>query len=39
MDIPSTETNAEEHIARIRKSKGLDGPESNTSDLEEALKM
>jgi hypothetical protein len=39
MDIPSSEADAREHIAQIRKSKGLDGPESNTSDLESALIM
>jgi hypothetical protein len=39
MDIPASETVAQEHIAQIRKSKGLDGPETNTSDLENALIM
>jgi hypothetical protein len=37
MDIPSNEAEAREHIAQIRKAKGLDGPENNTSDLEAAL--
>jgi len=39
MDIPSTEAVAREHIAQVRRSKGLDGPESNTADLEAALIM
>jgi len=37
MDIPKSKLEAEEHIAQIRKSKGLDGPEDNISDLEAAL--
>ncbi|PVH69973.1 hypothetical protein DL98DRAFT_661395 [Cadophora sp. DSE1049] len=37
MDIPQSELEVREHIAQIRKSKGLDGPEGNTLDLEAAL--
>jgi len=39
MDIPKSELEAREHIEQIRKSKGLDGPEDNTRDLEAALIM
>jgi hypothetical protein len=39
MDIPPSELEARKHIAHIRTTKGLDGPESNTSDLEAALIM
>jgi hypothetical protein len=39
LDIPRSEAEAREHIAQIRTAKGLDGPESNTSDLEAALIM
>ncbi|CAN9390393.1 unnamed protein product [Alternaria alternata] len=37
MDIPPTEEEARSHIRLIRHAKGLDGPETNTSDLENAL--
>ncbi|CZR62635.1 uncharacterized protein PAC_12532 [Phialocephala subalpina] len=36
-DIPKSEAEARAHIAHIRKEKRLDGPDSNTSDLENAL--
>jgi len=39
MDIPPTEEEARSHIRLIRHAKGLDGPETNTSDLENALIM
>lgn len=39
MDIPQTEQEARAHIAQIRHAKGLDSPETNTTDLENALVM
>ena len=39
MDIPPTEEEARSHIRLIRHAKGLYGPETNTSDLENALIM
>jgi len=35
--IPQTEVEAQEHIAKIRKEKGLHGTDNNTADLEAAL--
>jgi len=37
--IPKTQEEAQEHINKIREEKGLDGKHSNTSDLENALKV
>ncbi|KAF2269756.1 hypothetical protein CC78DRAFT_452837 [Lojkania enalia] len=37
--IPQTDKEAREHIAQIREQKGLHGTDSNTSDLEAALKV
>jgi hypothetical protein len=37
MEIPQTREAAQEHIAKIRTEKGLEGPECNSSDLEAAL--
>ncbi|KAF2679081.1 hypothetical protein K458DRAFT_408347 [Lentithecium fluviatile CBS 122367] len=37
MDIPQKEQEARSHIELIRRAKGLDGPETNISDLENAL--
>ncbi|KAF1995054.1 hypothetical protein P154DRAFT_379511, partial [Amniculicola lignicola CBS 123094] len=37
--IPQTKEEAQEHINKIREEKGLDGTHSNTSDLENALKV
>ncbi|KAF2177739.1 hypothetical protein K469DRAFT_676716 [Zopfia rhizophila CBS 207.26] len=37
--IPRTKEEAREHIDKIREEKGLDGTHSNTSDLENALKV
>lgn len=39
MDIPVSELEARKHIGLIRTTKGLDGPETNTDDLEAALIM
>ena len=39
MEIPQTREDAQEHIAKIRTEKGLDGPNCNSSDLEAALVM
>jgi hypothetical protein len=35
--IPATEAAARLHISNIRAEKGLDGPESNSADLQAAL--
>ncbi|KAJ4321823.1 hypothetical protein N0V84_005118 [Fusarium piperis] len=37
MDCPKNTSEAKAHIAHIRREKGLDGPEVNTSDLDAAL--
>lgn len=37
--IPETKEEAYQHINEIREEKGLDGTHSNTSDLENALKV
>jgi hypothetical protein len=39
MDYPKSENEARRHIAEIRNAKGLDGPATNTTDLENALIM
>ena len=39
MEFPKSEAAAREHIARIRGEKGLETPNSNTSDLQAALVM
>lgn len=39
MDYPKDILDAQTHIASIRRGKGLDGPNTNTSDLESALVM
>jgi hypothetical protein len=39
MDYPKDLVDAQKHIASIRRGKGLDGPNTNTSDLESALVM
>ena len=38
-DTPKSEAEARAHIAHVRKEKRLDEPDSNTSDLENALIM
>ena len=35
--IPKSEAEASNHINRIRREKGLQGPETNVADLESAL--
>jgi hypothetical protein len=37
--IPQTEGEARNHIAKIRKEKGLQDTDNNTSDLQNALVM
>ncbi|KAF2852960.1 hypothetical protein T440DRAFT_466522 [Plenodomus tracheiphilus IPT5] len=37
MEYPKNLYDAQRHIALIRKGKGFDGPDTNTSDLESAL--
>ncbi|KAK4168246.1 hypothetical protein QBC43DRAFT_296909 [Cladorrhinum sp. PSN259] len=39
MEFPRTTEEAREHIAQIRRRKGLEGPEDNSRDLEGALKL
>jgi hypothetical protein len=36
-DFPQSVAEAKEHIASIRRQKGLDGPEPTTSDLDALL--
>jgi hypothetical protein len=37
MDYPQSENEAKDHIQQIRREKGLEGPATNTVDLEAAL--
>jgi hypothetical protein len=39
MSLPQSTEEARTHIEQIRVEKGLDGPQSNTEDLEAALTM
>jgi len=39
MDIPTSLDAAQQHVAKIRREKGIDIPNNNASDLEAALIM